>query len=135
MKISAVSGLVIALAVATATTRDAASAGSDDDAWVKYAEQANGDMFFYDPSRVEKIDGARRVWNRIRYRTSLMGAFSFLSLAEIDCVSQTEKTLQSTFFSDKNWEQPAMKTNMSESAKREIRKGSAMEQLADILCD
>ena len=100
-----------------------------------YSEQANGDLYFYDPSRVEKFESSRRVWNGIRYKTSLMGAFSFLSLLEIDCANRTEKTLQSTFFSDKNWEQAAMKTDRSESAKRQIKEDSSVERLADIVCD
>lgn len=100
-----------------------------------YAETANGNLFFYDVSRVERIDALRRVWNGIRYKTSLMGAFSFESLLEIDCSSRTEKTLQSTFFSDKNWETAAMKTDTSVSAARQIEVGSEMEQLADIVCD
>jgi len=103
--------------------------------WVKYSEQANGDLYFYDPKRLEKLDTVRHVWNGIRYKTSLMGAFSSMSLLAIDCENRTEKTLQNTFFSDQNWEQAAMSTNMSESATREIEAGSAMARLAEIVCD
>lgn len=100
-----------------------------------YSEQANGDLYFFDPLHVEETDAVRRVWSRIRYKTSLMGALSFQSLLEIDCANRTEKTLQSTFFSDRNWEQAAMATDTTETETRQIEAGSAMERLADIVCE
>ncbi len=100
-----------------------------------YAQEANGDAHFYDPSRVEEIDSLRRVWNGVRYKTSVMGAASFLSLLEIDCTERTEKMLQSTFFTDRNWEKPAMATDMAEKPKRQIEVGSVTEQLTEVLCD
>ncbi len=103
--------------------------------WVTYATEANGDVHVYDPSRVEETGTLRRVWTGIRYKTSVMGASSFLSLVEIDCSERTEKTLQSTFFTDKHWERPAMKTDTSETSKREIEAGSTRDNLAEIVCD
>lgn len=100
-----------------------------------YTEAANGDVYFYDTSRIEKTDTLRHVWNGIRYKTSLMGAFSFVSLLEINCSNRTETTLQSTFFSDANWENAAMKTDTSKSATRRIEAGSTVEQLANIVCN
>ena len=126
--------MLIALAVSSAPTTDASATGTADRKWIKYAEEANGNIHFYDQSRIEQIDVVRRVWNGIQYKTSLMGAFSFNSLLEIDCSSRTEKTLESTFFSDKNWEQAAMKTDTTVSANRQIEAGSTMERLADIVC-
>ena len=128
-------GLLIAIAVSTAATSDASAIDSEKNEWVNYAEVANGDLYFYDPSRVEKIGTMRRVWNGVRYKTSLMGAFSFLSLLEIDCSKRTEKTLQSTFFTDKHWERAAMKTNTKETANRQIEAGSTVERLAELVCD
>lgn len=127
--------LLIVFASSTVATSNESAADAETSEWVMYTEAANGDVYFYDASRVEKTDTLRHVWNGIRYKTSLMGAFSFLSLLELDCSNGTEKTLQSTFFSDKNWEVPAMKTDTSESPKRQIDVGSTMEQLADIVCD
>ncbi len=126
--------VLMALAMSSAPTSDALATGTADRDWIKYAEEANGNLHFYDRSRVEQIDAVWRVWNGIRYKTSLMGAFSFNSLLEIDCSSRTEKTLQSTFFSDKNWEQAAMKTDTTVSANRQIEAGSTIERLADIVC-
>ncbi|SMC14393.1 hypothetical protein ROA7745_04260 [Roseovarius aestuarii] len=100
-----------------------------------YAQEANGDVHFYDPSRVERIDTVRHVWNGVRYKTSVMGASSFLSLLEIDCTERTEQTLQSTFFTDKYWEKAAMKTDMSEKPKKQIAVGSTTERLIEIVCD
>ena len=127
--------MLIAIAVSTAATSDASAIDSEKNEWVNYAEVANGDLYFYDPSRVEKIGTMRRVWNGVRYKTSLMGAFSFLSLLEIDCSKRTEKTLQSTFFTDKHWERAAMKTNTKETANRQIEAGSTVERLAELVCD
>lgn len=126
---------VLALAASIVPPSDAAASDGADNGWVKYAEEANGDLYFYDPSRIEPIDAMRRVWNGIQYKTSLMGAFSFNSLLEIDCSNRTEKTLQSTFFSDKNWEQAAMKTDTTVSENRQIEAGSTMDRLADLVCD
>ena len=119
-------------AASTITTTDVIAGESE---WVMYAEEANGDVYFYDPSRVEKTDTLRHVWNGIQYKTSLMGAFSFLSLLEIDCLEQTEKSLQSTFFTDKHWERAAMMTDMTEKPKIQIKVGSTTDQLTKILCD
>jgi len=119
-------------AASTITTTDVIAGESE---WVMYAEEANGDVYFYDPSRVEKTDTLRHVWNGIQYKTSLMGAFSFLSLLEIDCLERTEKSLQSTFFTDKHWERAAMMTDMTEKPKIQIKVGSTTDQLTKILCD
>lgn len=106
-----------------------------DSEWIMYAEKANGDLYFYDPSRVERINTLRHVWNGIRYKTSVMGASSFLSLLEINCSERTQKVLQSTFFSDANWENAAMKTDTREKPKEEIAAGSTADSLAQLLCD
>lgn len=135
MKRSGIAAILISFAVLTVTARGASATSTEQNEWIKYSEQGNGDLYFYDRSRVEKFDALRHVWNGIRYKTSLMGAFSFLSLLEIDCSNRTQKTLQSTFYSDRNWEKAAMKTDTSESAKRHIEAGSTMERLTDIVCD
>ena len=126
---------LIVSAASTITTSDASATSAGQSEWVMYAEEANGDLYFYDRSRVEKTDNLRRVWNGIRYKTSVMGAFSFLSLLEIDCSERTEKTLQSTFFTDENWEKAAMKTDMSEKQKTQIAVGSTTDHLTEIVCD
>ncbi len=126
---------MIVLAASTAATRDASATGSEENEWVNYSEAANGDLYFYDAARVDKAGAVRQVWNGIQYKTSLMGAFSFMSLLEIDCSGRTEKTLQSTFYSDKEWERAAMKTDTTETAIRQIKTGSTTERLAEIVCD
>ena len=130
-----IAAFFIVSAASTITTSDASATSAGQSEWVMYAEEANGDLYFYDRSRVEKIDNLRRVWNGIRYKTSVMGAFSFLSLLEINCSERTEKTLQSTFFTDENWEKAAMKTDMSEKQKTQITAGSTTEHLTEIVCD
>ena len=127
--------LLIVSAVATLTTINSSVAEDSEEDWIQYAEEANGDLYFYNRSLVEKTDTLRRVWNGIRYKTSLMGAFSFSSLVEIDCVEGTEKTLQSTFFSDKNWEKAAMATDTKEKPSKQNAKDTPMEQLKEIMCD
>ena len=122
-------------AASTVITSEASATGAGEGKWVMYAQELNGDVHFYDTSRVEKIDTLRRVWNGVRYKTSVMGASSYLSLLEIDCAERTEKTLQSTFFTDKHWKKPAMMTDTMEKPKRQIAVGSATERLTEILCD
>lgn len=103
-------------------------------AWVEYSTEANGDVFFYDDARVQRDGNHINVWNRVRYKTSLMGAFSYQSFLRIDCSEYSQKTLQSTFFSDKDWAVPAMATNTRERAKTPINLNSALARLANILC-
>ena len=103
-------------------------------AWVEYSTVANGDVYFFDDARVLKNGNLVNVWNRIRYRTSVMGASSHQSLIKIDCSENSETTLQSTFFSDKNWTTPAMATNTRAKPKVSIKANSATQRLADILC-
>ncbi|MDH5528672.1 MAG: hypothetical protein OEY05_01425 [Paracoccaceae bacterium] len=126
--------LIISAAVA-ATNGNALASDAGDDEWIIYAEKANGDLYFYDPSRVQRSSTLRHVWNGIRYKTSVMGASSFLSLLEIDCSERTQRTLQSTFFTDAHWENAAMKTDTKEKPKKEIAVGSTTERLAQIVCD
>lgn len=102
--------------------------------WVEYSAGANGDIFFYDDARVQKDGNLVNVWNRIRYRTSVMAASSYQSLMEIDCSEYSQTTLQSTFYTDKNWTTPAMATNTRKKPKVNIDANSATQRLADILC-
>ena len=102
--------------------------------WVEYATRSNGDVFSFDAARVQKADDQVNVWSRIRYKTSVMGAASQQSHLEIDCTEQSEKTLQSTFFSDKAWTTPAMATNTRPKPSKKIKSNSATEQLAELLC-
>lgn len=103
--------------------------------WVQYVQKPNGDVYYFDPSRVERDDSLRRVWSGIRYKTSVMGASSYLSLLEIDCSERTERVLQSTFFTDRDWKKPAMMTDTTERPTRPIAAGSETERLIQVLCD
>ena len=113
----------------------ATSAMSDADGkWQKYSQELNGDLYFYDPSRVNRTGNLQKVWSRIRYKTSVMGASSYQSLLEIDCSEGTERIVQNTFFSDRHWKNPAMNTDMMAKPKRAIVKDSATARLSEILC-
>ena len=103
--------------------------------WVEYSTRANGDVFFFDDARVQRDGDLVNVWNRIRYKSSVMGASSYQSLIEIDCSENSETTLQSTFFNDKNWATPAMATDMMKKPKVSIKANSASQRLANILCN
>ena len=118
-------------AVATAMAAAPALAGGD---WRTYSEEPNGDVHFYDASRVVQGGGLQKVWSRIRYKTSVMGAPSYQSLLEIDCSAGTERILQNTFFSDKHWKKPAMMTDKTPKQKRQIVQGSAADRLSKIVC-
>ncbi|MEO9874344.1 MAG: surface-adhesin E family protein [Anderseniella sp.] len=114
---------------------EASATGDGEGEWRKYSRELNGDVYFFDSSRVKRIKNLHRVWSRVRYKTSVMGASSYQSLLEIDCSERTERILQNTFFSDKHWKNPAMNTDTTEKPKRQIPKGSAMERLSGILCN
>ena len=102
--------------------------------WIEYSTQPNGDVFFFDDARVEKNGNHIRVWNRVRYKTSLMGAASYQSFLRIDCSQFSQITLQSTFFSDKDWAVPAMATNTKPKPQKPIVANSALARLANIVC-
>lgn len=124
--------LVFSLALAIAA---GGSSAEDGGTWRVYSEEANGDVYFFDASRVRTTPDPHIVWTRIRYKTSVMGASSSERLVEVDCSERTEKTLQRTFFSDRDWERPAMSTDMKEKPKRPIVAGSAAAHLSAILCE
>ena len=121
--------------VSIVMTGEASATDAREGEWVQYAQKLNGDVYYFDPSRVERNDSFRRVWSGIRYKTSVMGASSYLRLLEIDCSERTEKILQSTFFTDRHWKKPAMMTDTKEKPKRRIVAGSETERLIEILCD
>lgn len=102
--------------------------------WVEYLTRANGDIFFFDNSRVQKNGNLVNVWNRVRYKSSVMGALSYQSFMAIDCSEYSKSTLQSTFYIDKDWTTPAMATNTRKKPKEFIDANSTTERLADILC-
>ncbi len=102
--------------------------------WVEYSARANGDVHFYDSARVETNEKHINVWERVRFKTSLMGASSHQSFLEIDCSEGSETTLRSTFYSDKDWTTPAMAPNTKAKPKKRIKASSALEELANILC-
>lgn len=110
------------------------AAVANNSGWRIYSEEANGDVYFFDESRVSRNSDVHEVWTRIRYKASVMGASSYQSLMEIDCTARTERTVQRTFFSDRQWEDPAMSTDTKAKPKRSIREGSASERLSQILC-
>ena len=128
------SAMLVIVSLASAVSAGGAAHAGDSE-WRVYSEEANGDVHFFDTSRVETTSDLHTVWQRIQYKRSVMGAASYQGLLEIDCSGRTERTLQRTFFSDRQWENPAMSTDMKEKPKRQIREGSAADRLSKILCD
>ncbi|MEM8687425.1 MAG: surface-adhesin E family protein [Pseudomonadota bacterium] len=126
--------LFIFIAGSAIVMREAPAAGADDGTWRQYAQAPNGDVHFFDPSRAQHTNRLHRVWSRIRYKTSVMGAASYQSLLEIDCAQRTERILQNTFFSDKHWKEPSMGTDKTAKPERPIERGSPAERLSEILC-
>ena len=106
-----------------------------DGEWRVYSEETNGDVYFFDASRIKGTANLHRVWTRIRYKTSVMGASSYQSLLEVDCSERTQRILQRTFFSDGHWGEPAMSTDTREKPKRPIVENSAAARLSEILCE
>ena len=112
-----------------------AASAADEGEWRVYSREANGDVYFFDTSRVKKSSELRTVWTRIRYKRTVMAAASYQSLLEFDCSERTARVLQRTFFSDKHWEKPAMSTDMKAKPERPIEEGSATERLSEIVCN
>ena len=102
--------------------------------WVEYSTRANGNVFFYDDARVQKNGNVVSVWNRVRYKSSVMGASSYQSFISIDCAEYSETTLQSTYYIDRDWTTPAMATDTRKKPKVYMDAKSATQLLADILC-
>ena len=102
--------------------------------WIEYATMGNGDVHFFDNSRIQKNGSLLKVWTRIRYKSSVMGASSYQSLMKIDCSEHTTITVQNTFYTDRGWKTPAMATDTTEKPKTNIKENSATDLLTDILC-
>jgi len=94
----------------------------------------NGDVYFYDNTRVKKEDSQFSIWTRVRYKTSVMAASSYQSNVILDCSENSETVLQVTFYTDRNWTIPAMATNTNTKPKTYIKVNSAAAQLVNILC-
>ena len=102
--------------------------------WVEFSTRSNGDVFFFDNARVDIHGHEISVWTRVRFKTSVMAASSYESLIRLDCSDNSETILQSTFFTDKDWTQPAMATNTNVKPKVYIKENSTTKPLLDILC-
>ena len=102
--------------------------------WVEYSTTANGDVFYFDNARVQKDGNLVNVWNRVRYKSSVMGASSSQSFISIDCSEDSETTLQRTFYTDRDWTTPAMATDTKKKPKVYMDANSATQRLANILC-
>jgi len=94
----------------------------------------NGDVYFYDNTRVKKEDSQFSIWTRVRYKTSVMAASSYQSFLILNCSENSETVLQSTFYTDRNWTIPAMATNTNTKPKTYIKLDSPTGQLVNILC-
>lgn len=103
--------------------------------WMEYASRPNGDVYFYDDSRIDKQGSQITVWTRVRYKTSVMAASSYQSQLKLDCSENSETELQSTFFSDKAWTKPAMATNTNSKPTVLVNETSTTAVLIDILCE
>lgn len=102
--------------------------------WSEYAVQPNGDVYFFDSSRVERQGDVVTVWTRVRYKTSVMAASSYQSRVRINCVDKSEAIVQSTFFSDREWEKPAMATNKKEKPAVPVQDKSPSSRLMNLVC-
>lgn len=102
--------------------------------WIEYSTMPNGDVYFYDNARIENNNDQISIWTRVRYKTSVMAASSYQSFLRLDCSENSETVLQNTFYTDRNWNTPAMATNTNAKPKKYIKPNSAAGRLLDILC-
>lgn len=103
--------------------------------WIEFSTKSNGDIFFFDNARMKKNGDQISVWTRVRYKTSIMGASSYQSFLRLDCSENSETILQNTFYSDSDWNTPAMATNFNAKPKKQVKPNSASGQLVNILCN
>jgi len=102
--------------------------------WVEYSIQSNGDIHYFDNARVDRDGSEVSVWTRVRFKTSVMAASSYQSLLRLDCSENSETVMQSTFYTDREWNTPAMATNTNIKPETHIKENSATRLLVDILC-
>lgn len=126
--------IVTCSAILAILTCEAFAASDGEGDWRIHSQEPNGDVHFYDASRLDRGQNLQKVWTRIRYKTSVMGAPSYQSLLEINCSERTHRILQNTFFSDKHWKKPSMATDKTPKQKRQIVTGSAAERLSKRVC-
>jgi len=74
----------------------AAPAGAE---WVKYSENAQGTMVYYDPTTIKKRGDLVRVWMLQDYRKSQKGAMSIRALEEWNCTEERFRALALDTFS------------------------------------
>jgi len=103
--------------------------------WIEYSTRSNGDVYFYDNARVEKKGDQISVWTRVRYKRSVMASSSYQSFLRLDCSENSETVLQSTFYSDSDWNKPAMATNTNAKPEKMVEPDSATGRLINILCE
>lgn len=102
--------------------------------WQSYNSQNTGNAFLYDRRSIVRQGDRIRVETRIRFGASLMGAYSYQQLLEIDCNHRTERALRRTFFSDSQWLSPAMAPQNDPQPAMSLDRNSPTSELADILC-
>ena len=102
--------------------------------WVKYHTTENGDEFFFDNEQLKTFNDTKTVWIRVRYRTSIMGAYSYHHQMQIHCSSRGYVILQSRFFNDRNWSSPATATDNQKRPRASLTPGSIEERLAVEVC-
>ena len=102
--------------------------------WVEFSTRSNGDVFFYDSSRIEKNGNEISVWTRVRYKTSVMAASSYQNFLKLNCSGKSETILQDTFYTDKDWTKPAMATNTNAKPAKSVKENSPTFELLSILC-
>ena len=102
--------------------------------WTEFSTKSNGDVYYFDNSRVEKQGSEITVWTRVRYKSPIMAASSYQSILRLDCSENSETVVQSTFFTDKDWLKPAMATNTNAKPKVFVKDNSITWQLISILC-
>ncbi|MEM9605145.1 MAG: surface-adhesin E family protein [Pseudomonadota bacterium] len=103
--------------------------------WIEFSTRSNGDVHFYNNSRVTRDGDEINVWTRVRYKRSVMAASSYQRHVQLQCSENTVRILQDTFFTDKDWTKPAMATNMHAKPKQAIQHNSATKALAELLCE
>ena len=102
--------------------------------WIEYAAMPNGDVYYYDDARIEMDGSEIIIWTRVRYKTSVMAASSYQSLLRLDCAEISETVLQHTFYTDKNWNKPAMVTNTNAKPTQPVKGNSPTKNLISVFC-
>ena len=102
--------------------------------WVFFLKNIKGDLLLYERERVKRDGNNVYVWERIRFKNLVGNGYkSNQTYFKINCIEYSFEILQSTNYSDDNWENQIVFIGR-EGKVRFIPPNSSIEVLANKVC-